>query len=309
MFITSFILKIKKIISSIFNTNEIIFLQGGLGNQMFQYAFYLSRKKGNNNVEYHTKIILTQNQHNGFELNNLFNISNESNNFEYFKLKILLKGANLFSPNNDNFNILGTRLIKDSIPSTYITNFKLNWTNYYYGYWQTEKYFLDIRQDIIKTFRFNLNNISQKTDEILQEIKRTNSVSIHIRGGDYLTSEQNRIIYGNICTKEYYSRAIEIINSKIINPVFFVFTNEPALIPQYIKTHHPIIVINHNKNIDSWQDMFLMSHCKHNIIANSSFSWWGAWLNENEGKIIISPSKFINSTKQTDIIPYSWIKI
>ena len=301
--------KFNRIWYSFFTPNEIIFLQGGLGNQMFQYAFYLNRKKEGNKVTYDTSIITNQKQHNGYELENLFNIKPKSNIISFFILKLLLNLKKNISSIKHSYKFGIFNLMTDTTPSQYFSNFSLNKMNLYYGYWQTEKYFMDISTEVLDTFKFNVNLISPNSKLILSKIKNTNSISIHLRGGDYLSSTKNKQIYGNICTEEYYTRAIEYICSAISNPTFYIFTNDTELITKLIKTKHPIVIVNHNIGKDSWQDMFLMSQCKHNIIANSSFSWWGAWLNNNSDKIVISPSKFINSKEKSDIIPDKWIKI
>lgn len=141
----------------------------------------------------------------------------------------------------------------------------------------------------------------------MRRIIETNSVSIHIRRGDYL-SEINQGLYGGICTEMYYAKAITYICNKIDQPSFFVFSNEIDWVKNNVDIPNPTY-IDFNNGADSWQDMFLMSQCKHNIIANSSFSWWGAWLNRNTNKIVITPSRFINLEEDSDIIPDAWIRI
>ena len=129
--------------------------------------------------------------------------------------------------------------------------------------------------------------------EILNEIENSNSISIHIRRGDYMSPE-NYNMYGCIATPTYYKKAIKVIEEKVENPTFFVFSNDMDWVKKNIQINSRVFYIDINSGNGSYKDMQLMSNCKHNIIANSSFSWWGAWLNENKNKIVIAPKKWIN---------------
>ncbi|MDR0428165.1 MAG: alpha-1,2-fucosyltransferase, partial [Dysgonamonadaceae bacterium] len=149
--------------------------------------------------------------------------------------------------------------------------------------------------------------LSSKSKELYDIIKEENSISIHIRRGDYLSSSNINYV-GNICNITYYIEAIKKIEQMVENPVFFIFSNDIKWAQENLQLAN-VHYIDWNKKEDSWQDMFLMSKCKHNIIANSTFSWWRAWLNQYVEKIIISPDLFYNGEKATDLIPESWIKI
>lgn len=291
---------------------DIIFFQGGLGNQMFQYAFFLVRKKMNLNVDYDISLLKHQNQHNGYELERIFDKESRSNCLNLFCLRVLYYAkchSNLacFKLLIRVANWLGMELFIDSIPSIYTNIFSTHKKNFFLGYWQTEKYFCHIEKEIQATFEFKRELLSPETARFLRRIIETNSVSIHIRRGDYL-SEINQGLYGGICTEMYYAKAITYICNKIDQPSFFVFSNEIDWVKNNVDIPNPTY-IDFNNGADSWQDMFLMSQCKHNIIANSSFSWWGAWLNRNTNKIVITPSRFINLEEDSDIIPDTWIRI
>ena len=156
------------------------------------------------------------------------------------------------------------------------------------GYWACEAYYADIMKELQKKLEFpeikNSKNIRMK--EMMEQI---NSISIHIRRGDYLT-EENQRMFGGICTEEYYESAIEYMRERIEDIRFFVFSDDPV----YARKKYPgkeftIVDINHGK--DSFWDMYLMSCCKHNICANSTFSFWGARLNSYESKIVVRPLK------------------
>lgn len=295
-------------------SKEIIFLQGGLGNQLFQYAFYLAKKERGANVFCDNSLFRVNSQHNGFELERVFDIELFGTRTNSLIVRFLSK---MTVWNNSIFikgvllilNFWGFFLIEDSIPSIYfpflLNSQKKRGIYFYLGYWQTEKYFKEIRSKILQIYSFNENLLSNDSKIILHKIEQTDSVSIHIRRGDFLSS-QNESLYGGICTQEYYNKAISFILSKNRDTTFFVFSDDMDWVKDNINLSNAVYV-EFNQMQDSWQDMFLMSKCQHNIIANSSFSWWGAWLNRNPGKMVICPSRFLNVGHNFDIIPSDWI--
>ena len=163
--------------------------------------------------------------------------------------------------------------------------------------------------DKIKDFTFQ-SPFSEKSRLISEEIKQLNSVSIHVRRTDYISNIPANNYHGT-CNETYYIEAMKIIGKKISNPHFYIFSDEPEWFKANIKTNFQVTFVEHNKNEKSFEDMYLMSLCKHNIIANSSFSWWGAWLNSNENKQVIAPANwFQDKTKNTkDLLPETWIKL
>ena len=297
---------------------EVIIISGGLGNQMFQYAFYLAKKQHNQNS---SKIVINdfsaRRSHNGYELDQLFGIQATSGFFLQNTIRIIRKL--LIFREKKGLRILCNILL-------WITKIKVNiiteqnpWVFnsesfslqkgfcLHFGLWQTEKYFLPIRDKILSAFSFDQTKVSQKTSEVLALIKNNNSISIHIRRGDYLWKE-NQKKYENICTPNYYSAAMSKIENQIESPVFFVFSDDVNWVKENMQIPNSVY-IDWNSNEDSWQDMFLMSQCKHNIIANSTFSWCGAWLNQSPQKIVIAPSHFLNAIQTPDLIPDQWITI
>lgn len=288
---------------------SLVILQGGLGNQMFQYAFYLAMKEHSPNTDYDCSIVNYNNDHNGFELENIFNIKAKQSKLTLLIVKILKRYT--FLQKHKFISLLNIKLITDSVPSIYNSIFlKKNKTfrTYYLGYWQTEKYFEEIEDKVRNTFTFDKTKLSDKSNSIVSEIQSNTSVSIHIRRGDYLF-DKNINLYGNICTNEYYNKAIKLIQDKYPQCHFYVFSDDCEWAKENLHINGESTYINFNKGKNSWQDMYLMSLCKHNIIANSSFSWWGAWLNSNPSKTVICPSKFINSNSKSDIIPENWLTI
>ncbi|MFH0972649.1 MAG: alpha-1,2-fucosyltransferase, partial [Patescibacteria group bacterium] len=174
------------------------------------------------------------------------------------------------------------------------------------GYWQTEKYFKDI-EDIIRSEFTLKTEYSNLNPELIAKISSCNSVSMHIRRGDYITNQNTNEFHG-ICFLDYYKKAINLIAEKFPNPTIFIFSDDLKWCKENIKIKYPIVFVKGNKN---YEDLIMMSKCSHNIIANSSFSWWGAWLNNNPNKIVIAPQKWLNNPNinYSDIIPSTWIKI
>lgn len=176
------------------------------------------------------------------------------------------------------------------------------------GYWQSERYWNDIKEQIISDLQFNaLDN--QTAKKLADEIANTEAVSLHIRRGDYLEEDVAKI-FGNICTLQYYENAINYILKKNKDVKFYVFSNDTQWVKENLKLENAVYVSDIlEPNTSDWNEMCLMSLCKHNIIANSTFSWWGAYLNTNKGKIVIAPKKWSNISENKDICPKEWIRL
>jgi len=181
--------------------------------------------------------------------------------------------------------------------------------SYLWGHWNNEKYFKAIRSILLKEFTVK-NPPDKLNSEILAKIKNTSSVSLHVRRGDYVSNKKFNQYHGS-CSLDYYRKAVEIMAKKIKSPYFFAFSDDPEWVKKNLKIKYPIYYVDNNDpNTAQHEDLRLMSACKHNIIANSSFSWWGAWLNQNLDKIVIAPKKWLNeaSIDTSDVIPKDWIK-
>ena len=178
---------------------------------------------------------------------------------------------------------------------------------YLIGYWQTEKYFKHIRQDLLEDFEFILKPTG-KNKEHLKRIENSEAVSIHVRRGDYVTNESANKFHG---TKDlaYYQAALKPVLRKTRKPVLFVFSDDPEWCKQNLKFSQETVYVEGNKK--GFEDMRLMSRCKHNVLANSSFSWWAAWLNLNSDKVVVAPKQWFNdpSINISDVIPETWLKI
>ena len=173
---------------------------------------------------------------------------------------------------------------------------------FFMGYFQTEKYFEDIGESIRNKIHFEGSDDGAYS-EILKEMRKDNSVSIHVR--NYLDATGK---FDGICDSNYYRTAIEEIRKKVSNPVFYLFSDNMDAAERML-SEHKVIPVRFNRGPRSYLDMFLMSQCRHHIIANSSFSWWGAWLNPHSDKIVIAPKRWLNDAEFPDICPESWIRI
>lgn len=180
---------------------------------------------------------------------------------------------------------------------------------YLAGYWQSEKYFADVAELIRQEFTLK-SEPDRLNQQVLDEIEAANSVSLHIRRGDYVSNPVTNRFHG-VLGLDYYSRAVNYIASRTAQPHFFVFSDDMAWAKENLRLSFPLSFIEHNGEDRDYEDLRLMSRCKHHIIANSSFSWWGAWLNANPEKIVVSPKKWFNHAPldTKDLIPEYWVKI
>ena len=266
---------------------KIVIFQGGLGNQIFQYLFIQYVRK------YVSRIVLgvvrDGNNHNGFELDKYFEVNISMPNWIYRSFKMYER-------------------YKHRLPSAfqdiYITEPSDNGSFFqfvYDGYWQNKKY---LNRGLISFKNFQL---SEKNQIIRNEMLNTNSVAIHVRRGDYLMPPHCHL-FANICTAEYYKSAISICYKKMENCHFFVFSDDMDWAKHNLSLENAQY-IDWNTGNDSIYDMYLMSFAKINIIANSTFSFWGAYLNE-QGNIVIYPKRWFNENcgvPVPDIFPDEWI--
>ena len=180
---------------------------------------------------------------------------------------------------------------------------------YLCGYWQSERYF----SEIAETIRNDLTPTGKIPDEVLdlsEQIRNSNSVAIHFRRGDYVNNHKAAAFHG-VLPIAYYEKALQHMTGSLAAPELFVFSDEPEWVRKEIQFPHPAHIINSNSERPPYQDMRLMSLCKHAIIANSSFSWWGAWMIRNPDKIVIAPERWLikKHVKTVDLLPESWIKL
>lgn len=295
----------------------IVSLYGGLGNQMFQYAcgkavamrLGVELKLDIQHVIDRTprkEFTFRDYELGVFDVNEQIATSEELSRFvpnlwnaneivkHYYKLKRMLLGNTLYREKSKFSYNKELNSVRDN--------------TYLYGYFQTEDYFSEFRNDILNSFTLRAP-IDDKNESYLAQIRNENSVSVHIRRGDYENS-----IFQLLSLEEYYLKAIDIIQKSVENPTFYFFTNDIEWVENNLNSlniNKKIISINTGNQ--SYMDLVLMSNCKYNIIANSSFSWWGAWLNRNTNKIVIAPKNWFKTGQYVetthDLIPKGWLKV
>lgn len=306
----------------------------GLGNQMFKYAAgkALSLEK---KVPFKVDVSSYEGYKlRRYELDTIFNISTERATKEELKKYPVTHPVkrvwNKFFPTK--LRMLGLGYEEAVIPRTvlaaynsitpphkrkiyeephfnYHTSFfNANSNVYLNGYWMSWKYFEKYENEIRQDFTIR-KDIVTHLDDIACKIKKINSVSIHIRRGDF-TSQKNADLHG-VIPIAFYLKAIEEIVKKISSLHFFIFSDDIEWVKENLNTRFPITYISKHITTTGIEDFYLMTICKHNIIANSTFSWWAAWLNGNKDKIVIAPKKFYNNSPfdYKDVYPTSWIVI
>ena len=180
---------------------------------------------------------------------------------------------------------------------------------YMKGHWVSYKYFQDVEDLIRREFTF----ISPQTGirkQLSDHISSSESVGLHIRRGDYVSDKRANQVHG-VCGLGYYAEAVSMISARTRSPYFFVFSDDIEWAKRNMRIDHPVKYVESDIKDNASEDMRLMSQCKHNIIANSTYSWWGAWLNSNPDKIVIAPKKWFNNKKADtgDLFPEDWVKI
>ena len=293
---------------------KIVVAFGGLGNVMFYYALANAyRQKG---VKAFVFVSKTNLEHYNYSLKEVFpNISMWGNlngvekvyyfiiqrirDFSYKKYKVPHKF--LFAP--------FTGLYYDQEPVKFIPSIfeNLEENQYLIGHFQSYKFFNEYRDSVLNELQFSIESLSLQTRLMAKNMQLKNSVSIHVRRGDYLNGYYYETL-GKICDLDYYKRAISVIKDKVADPHFFIFSDDPSYVADNLKIENATYV-DFNRGSDSWQDMYLMSQCKHNIIANSTFSWWGAWLNTNLNKIVVAPNRWFANMDNDEIVLPEWIRL
>jgi len=179
----------------------------------------------------------------------------------------------------------------------------------YEGYWQAPRYFEQARPFLLKEL-VPVRAAQGMNEEVLNQIRQSNAVSVHIRRGDYVSDAAISAFHG-ICGLNYYRDAMQGIGEQIQDPVFYVFSDDIAWAKSHIQSIHPMVFVDHNDDETAFEDLRLMSECRHHIIANSSFSWWAAWLNPRAEKKVIAPRRWFADTTVScdDLIPDTWSRI
>ena len=289
---------------------------GGLGNQLFQYAAAKALALRNGvALKLDINSVINPDSHKRVYCLHNFNINTPIAGQEEIE-KFLSPKKKYFKASRYILNKTGFGIHKSWWCQSYI--YQGFYERYFYrplkgdvyldGYWQNEKLFIDYRDELLKELSFK-EKPDNKNQEVQNLILTVNAVSLHVRRGDALT-EIARTIY-KLPGEAYYKNAIEIIASRISNPQFFVFSDDIEWCRNNIKTRYPMEFVAHNDDNKNYEDLRLMSSCNHHITANSTFSWWGAWLNPSPDKIVVTPAEWFCTKKLNNnkIVPDSWIKV
>ncbi len=295
----------------------ITLLKGGLGNQMFQYAMArrLALKHGTD-LALDLRSLLDPapgDSPRPFELGH-FNIVAQpatlrdvvemSGRYSGSIQRILVGVRRLVGLARFRVNCYTERCFQFSPEELTMSD-----ATYLDGFWQSERYFMDVEPHIRQ--EFTLRHLPCEDSRKLADfIESVEAVSLHVRRGDYITNPSTANYHGT-CSLEYYRQAVDMIAGYLANPYFFIFSDDQSWVQSELHLSHPHSFVANNGPAHAHDDLWLMSLCNHNIIANSSFSWWGAWLNQYDKKIVIAPRNWFRNPDidTSDLIPANWIRI
>lgn len=293
---------------------RIVKFKGGLGNQLFQYAFLrcleLNYKcedvksdltyygnVGDDNVRKprieHLNVLLNQASKN--DIQNVCKFKHDSNPTTLkYKIKLFIEKTI-----NDKYYFEENRSYRN--PHEILEH------KYFDGYWQSWKYLQGIEKKLISEIGPK-TELSTKTRNTIKILENENAVFLGVRRGDYLQSNRTKNHFGSF-GQEYFEKAIQIIKGKVDNPVLYVFSNDIEWVKENLKFECKTVYREKNDQVNDVEELFIMAACKHAIIVNSTYYWWGAWLIKNENKIIVAPKNWFVDGSPIDIVPEGWIKI
>ncbi len=286
---------------------KLITLSGGLGNQMFQFALYLQLRATGQSVFLYKNKIMRHRDHGGYDLERLFGVESRCGGLWLTRLllcpfwgtllKHLLFPCKLRERKLYDYSAYAERLMNPSRLGVHLV-----------GYWQSERFFREVQAEVRRVFAFDEAMVSGRNRSLAAGMRQENAVSLHVRRGDYVTTGFSWM-YGDICTTDYYRRAVEYMAGRVVHPVYYVFSDDP----EWVRTHLPLpegaVTVDWNNGRDSWQDLYLMSCCRHHIVANSSFSWWGAWLGTQADTCVVAPAQWVHHMEAPDAAPSSWVRL
>ena len=298
----NYILPYKLVKASQNESLVVIQLSGGMGNQMFQYALYLQLKVLGKNAKIDDKT------------------EYEGRNARPIRLSVF--DARYATPTETEMKCLTDsyldllskirRKLTGRKTAEYMEKSQLfdasvleKGRAYLVGGWQSEKYFAAIKDEVRKAFVFKKIELSEKMKEYEKQMQESNSVSVHVRRGDYLAVDE---VYGGICTEEYYEKAMKKMKEEMPDCRFFIFTNDVPWVKENMQGEN-ITVVEGNDEDTGYIDMYLMTRCKHYILANSSFSWWGCYLNSSQDKKVIAPKTWANGRDCRDVYTEEMMKL
>lgn len=290
----------------------IVNVIGGLGNQMFQYAAGRALSlKLDEPLGLDISGFASYGLHQGYQLGRAFVCSPEIASTEKVReligwrtnrlaRRLLLRSGLRF--------LHGDHLVVEPHFHYWSGIDRISGALYLQGYWQSEKYFAGVTDVIRADFTFR-QPLSAANAEVVGRIGQTAAVSLHVRRGDYASNPRTQAAHG-LCSPEYYRAAVRYVVERVAAPEFFVFSDDIAWARDNLDIGFPCHYIGHNRGAESYNDMRLMNLCRHHILANSSFSWWGAWLNPRPDKIVVAPGEwFANGNHVEDLFPTGWVTL
>ena len=287
----------------------IINITGGLGNQLFQYAFGRALSIKN---KCQLKLDISSYQNYEWHDYSLRPFSIRENFADKSDCE-LLKGEKFSFVRKIKQNIFNNKKFYYSEKDLRFNEKYKNLANpaYISGYWQSEKYFKQVEEIIRNEFKIVIPP-SKPNQNLIKKIEKENAISLHVRRGNYANIKHVNKVHGT-SPLSYYNDAIKVLIPKIPDPVFYIFSDDIEWAKKNLIINNETVFVDFNNSTTDFEDMRLMSMCKHHIIANSTFSWWGAWLNDSKSKIVIAPKIWfndVNMNNQTaNLIPSNWIRM
>lgn len=290
---------------------KIVKIKGGLGNQLFQYAFGRMLEE-----KYHecVKYDLHQYKQKFNEINNL-KLSSFQTRMEEASEAEISRYCKIKMSGNPHSRGYRAKIILNKMlcPQKYYFETdrlfrdvnKLNKFDYFDGYWQCERYFLEIRNTLLDEIR--ILNMSSKTIDTISKMENENAVFVGIRRPYSFESKKMKKTLNDIGTNlEYYEKAIKYIKKRVSDPVFYIFSNDIEWVKENFKVDCNMVFRTKQMQTSDEEELMIMSSCKHAILSNSTFNWWGAWLIQNDEKMVLVPQHW--QRNKNDIIPDNWIK-
>jgi len=298
-----------------------VMLRGGLGNQMFEYALGVALAQANrttlklDTVWLQDRLPKKKNtcfahfNLDIFTLNDTQCLTNLSRAAQRVPVPGLWLGLNLITTGT-RILVGARKLIRERTDRFDSRILEERGDLFLIGYWQSEKYFADVVEELRQAFRFKYP-LEGEAKELSQQIRSANSVSLHVRRGEYVALEH----FVGTTDLGYYERAANFVNerSKTMGsepPTFFVFSDDIEWCKKKLKLPFPKVYLDQTSaGPKDSHHLQLMSLCRHNIIANSTFSWWGAWLNANHDKTVVAPKRWYPNNAKDDLVPERWIRM
>jgi hypothetical protein len=285
---------------------------GGLGNQMFQYALGRSRSLALGiPLRLHVSDFAGYGLHQGFQLEDVFDCDIQLASEQDVRALLGWRKYRLCRRvlmHRSAGALRGARFVAEPHFDYWPGILETAGDCYLAGHWQSEKYFRDIEKVLRSDFTFRAPLTGQNI-EWASRISNSAAVSLHVRRGDYAANAKTLAVHG-LCTLDYYHSAVDFIAAHVKFPEFFIFSDDIPWVRKNLRLAFPCHYVEYNRGPASYFDMRLMSLCRHHIMANSSFSWWGAWLNPRPDKIAIAPRRWFASDRDVkDLIPEKWVSL